>query len=149
MFDCRQINNRLGRYHDGELPLAERLLVESHLQGCRLCSQQLDEIRDVSRIFQQALVIPPVPGALAHRIMAQAHAQAAATSSAWDLLVFWRDWSFSMRFAAVAVSVAACYLGLVIGSASLPSPRSAGDEMQWVSMTSRGPIVAAYVGGKR
>ena len=149
MFDCRQIKTRLGRYHDGELPPAESLLVESHLQGCRLCSQQLEAIRQFSTAFQRALVTPPVPVALAHGIMAQAHAQAAATSPAWDLLSFWRGWSFSMRFAAVAVSAAACYLGLVIGSASLPSPGSAGDEMQWIGMTSRGPIVAAYVGAKR
>ncbi len=149
MFDCSQIKTRLGRYHDGELPPAERLLVESHLPGCRLCSQQLEEIRQFSTAFQRALVTPTVPVALAHRIMAQARVQAAANSSAWDPLGFWRGWSFSMRFAAVAVSAAACYIGLVIGSASLPSSRSAGDEMQWIGMTSRGPIVAAYVGANR
>ena len=149
MFDCRQIKSRLGRYHDGELPPAERLLVESHLQGCRLCSQELEDIREVSSAFQRTLVTPKVPVALALRISAQARAQAAAAFSAWDLLQFWRGWSFSMRFAAVAVSAAACYIGLVIGSASLPSSRSAGDEMQWIGLTSRGPIVAAYVGANR
>ncbi len=149
MFDCRQTKTRLGRYHDGELPPAERLLVESHLQGCSLCSKELEEIRQFSTAFQGALVTPTVPVALAHRIMAQVHAQEKTTFSAWDLFRFWRDWPFSIRFAAVAVSVAACYIGLVIGRASLPSSRSAGDDLQWIGMTSRGPIVAAYVGAKR
>jgi anti-sigma factor RsiW len=149
VFDCRQIKTRLGRYHDGELPHAERLLVESHLQGCRLCSQELEEIRQFSTAFQRALVTPTVPVAMAHRIMAQARAHAGGTSRPRDLFRFWSDWSFSMRFAAVAVSAAACYIGLVIGSALLPSSRSAGDEMQWIGLTSRGPIVTAYVGANR
>ena len=149
MFDCRQIKRRLGRYHDGELPPAERVLVERHLQGCQLCSQELEGIREVSRAFQRGLVIPPVPPALTHRIMAQAHAHAGRTSRARDLFRFWSDWSFSMRFAAVAISAAACYIGLVLGSASLPSSRSLGDETQWIGMTSRVPIVTAYMGSVR
>jgi len=75
MFDCRQIKRRLGRYHDGELPPAERVLVERHLQNCRLCSQELEEIREVSGAFQRVLVIPPVPRALTQRILAQARAR--------------------------------------------------------------------------
>jgi hypothetical protein len=54
-----------------------------------------------------------------------------------------------MRFAAAGVAAAAIYIGLAIGNASPPSPRSAGDEMQWIGLTSRGPIVTAYVGAKR
>ena len=148
MSGCRQIKNRLGRYYDGELPLTECLLVKRHLQDCRLCSRELEEIRKLSMSFQRALVIPPVPEALAHRIMAQAREQAGGTLPAWGLFRFWRDWSLSMRFAAVAVSATACYIGLAIGSASLLS-RSAGDEMQWIGLTSRGPIVTAYVGENR
>lgn len=149
MFDCRETKTRLGRYFDGELPPAERLLVESHLQDCRLCSLELEEIRQFSMAFQGAIVTPEPPSAMAQRIMAQARAQEEAAFSARDLYRLWGNWPLSMRFAAVAVSVAACYIGLVIGSASLPSRRPAGDEMQWIGMTSRGPIVAAYVGAKR
>jgi len=149
MFDCRQIKRRLGRYHDGELPPAERVLVERHLQNCRLCSQELEEIREVSGAFQRVVVIPPVPLALTQRIMAQARARAGGTSRVRDLARFWSDWSFSMRFAAVAISAAACYVGLVLGTASLPSSRSVGDETQWIGMTSREPIVAAYMGAVR
>jgi len=149
VFGCRQIKNRLGRYHDGELPPDERLLVERHLQDCRLCGQELEEIRKLSMSFQRALVIPPVPEDLVPRILAQAGAQAGAPFSALDVFRLWRGWSLSMRLAAMAVAAAACYIGLVIGSASLPSRRSAGDEMQWVGMASRGPITTAYVGTTR
>jgi hypothetical protein len=78
--------------------------------------------------------------------MAQARSQGGKASRVRDLFQFWSDWSFSMRFAAAAISAAACYIGLVLGSASLPSLRPVGDETQWIGMTSREPVVAAYTG---
>jgi hypothetical protein len=81
--------------------------------------------------------------------MAQARAHAGGTCRVRDLFRLWSDWSFSMRFAAVAISAAACYIGLVLGGASLPSSRSVGDETQWIGMTSREPIVTAYMGAVR
>jgi anti-sigma factor RsiW len=146
---CRTIKNRLGRYHDGELPPAERALVERHLQNCRTCSEELVEIRRVSEAFQQVLAAPPVPEGLVQNLMARARMPAGGALSEWNQGWFWRGWSLSMRFAAAAVAAAACYIGLMIGSASLPSSRSAGDEMRWIGMTSRGPIVTAYVGANR
>ena len=74
MFDRRQIKTRLGRYYDGELPPAERFLVESHLHGRLLCSQELEDVREVSSAFQRTIVTPPVPEVLAPRISAQARA---------------------------------------------------------------------------
>jgi len=146
VFDCRQIKGRLGRYHDGELPPAERPLVEGHLQGCRRCSEELKEIREISSAFQDTLAALPVPEGLVQGIMARARIQTGGAAVAWDRLWFWRSWPFSMRFAAAGVAAAACYIGLVIGSASLPSSRLAGDEMRWLDMTSGGSIVTAYVG---
>lgn len=149
MSSCRFSKNRLGRYHDGELSSVERLRVEQHLRDCRACSDELAEIRRFSGAFQQALATPAVPEGLVQRIMARAHMQIGGARVAWDALWLWRGWSLSMRFAAAGVAAAAIYIGLAIGNASPPSPRSAGDEMQWIGLTSRGPIVTAYVGAKR
>ena len=149
MSNCRAIKSRLGRYHDGELPPDERPLVESHLEVCRTCGEELAEIRRYSEALQQAIAVPPVPEGMVQRIMTRAHMQTGGERVPGNWLWSWRDWSLSMRFAAAGVAAAACYIGLVIGSASPPSSRSAIDEAQWIGLTSRGPIVTAYVGANR
>jgi anti-sigma factor RsiW len=146
---CRPIKSRLGRYHDGELPPDKRLLVERHLEMCRACGEELAEIRRYTEAFQQALTLPPVPEGMVQRIMIRAQMQTHGHDTAWEWLWFWRDWSLSLRVAAAGVAAAACFIGLVIGSASLPSSRPAGDEMEWVGLTSMGPLVTAYVEDNR
>jgi anti-sigma factor RsiW len=148
MSDCRAIQNCLGRYFDGELSPVERRLVEDHLKQCNRCRADLQEIREIAGVFQEGIA-PPVPSDLTQRIMGKARSLANGALPGYSLLWCWKNWSFSMRFAALGVAAAACYIGIVIGSASLPSSRRAGDEMQWIGTTSRGPIVTAYVGSAR
>jgi anti-sigma factor RsiW len=146
---CKRIKTRLGRYHDGELPADERRLIERHLEVCRTCCEELAEIARYSDALEQALTVPPVPEGIVQRIMTRAHMQTSSERVRWNRLWFWRDWSLSMKFAAAGVAAVACFIGLVIGSASQQSLRSAGDEMRWVALTFRGPIVAAYVEATR
>lgn len=40
-----ELCNELDVYHDGELPPAERALVEKHLRGCGACAVRLAELR--------------------------------------------------------------------------------------------------------
>jgi len=148
MRDCRATQNRLGRYFDGELSPVERTLVEDHLKQCSRCSADLQEIHEVAGVFHEGIA-PPVPSDLTQRIMEKAREQVDSALPGYSLLWFWKNWSFPMRFAAVAVAAAACYIGIVIGSASLPSTRRTGDEFKWIGMTSRGPIVTAYVGSSQ
>jgi anti-sigma factor RsiW len=149
MSNCRHSRDRLGRYFDGELPSYERRTVEDHLQQCSRCSTNLKEIREISGVFAEGITIPPVPQDLTQTIMRKAQAQIKGTLPGWSFLLFWGNWSLPMRLAAMVVAAAACYIGIAIGSASLPSSRRAANEMQWIDMSSRGPIVTAYVGSAR
>jgi anti-sigma factor RsiW len=146
MSDCHAIQDLLGRYFDGELPPGERHLIEEHLKQCGRCRQSLQEIRAIAGAFQEGMTVPPVPSALTRKIMAKARVQVDSAPAEWSPLWFWKNWSFSMRLAAMGVAVAACYVGLAISSSSQSSTRSTGAEMKWIGMTSQGPIVKAYMG---
>ena len=50
MVDCEH-RVRLDAYHDGELPPAERSIVEAHLRDCSSCAADLAAIRKVSGAF--------------------------------------------------------------------------------------------------
>jgi hypothetical protein len=80
--------------------------------------------------------------------MERAQAQIDGSLPDWSFILFWRNWSLSLRLAALGVAAAACYFGILIGSASLQSTRQPGDEALWIG-ASRGPLVAAYTGSNR
>jgi anti-sigma factor RsiW len=149
MSNCRTIRILLGRYFDRELSDPERRLVEDHLKQCSRCSVELQQIRKIAGAFREGMAVPQVPSDMTQRIMAKAREQVGTTSSGWEFLYFWGKWSLSMRLAAIGVATIACYVGIVISSASLPSTRRAGDDMQWVGMTAQEPIITAYVGSGR
>jgi anti-sigma factor RsiW len=149
MPDCRAIQNRLGRYFDGELPPAERHLVEDHLRQCRRCSADLQEIRGISSAFRESAPTPPIPENLSLRIMENARKQVGSVPPARGFFWFWKNWSLSMRFAAVSVAAAACYIGIVIGSGSLQSRQQPNDEIRWIGMASGVPMIKAYAGSAR
>jgi anti-sigma factor RsiW len=146
MPNCRAIKNRLGRYFDEELSPVERRLIDDHLKQCSRCSADLQEIREIAGIFHEGATAPPVPPGLTQRIMRKARTQVDGVPAAWSFLGFWKNSSFSMRLAAMGVALAACYIGLAIGSSSQTSTRSTSAEMKWIGMTSQGPIVKAYIG---
>jgi len=50
---------RLDAYHDGELPPAERSIVEAHVRNCPSCAAELDTMRKMSAAF--AATSPPKP----------------------------------------------------------------------------------------
>ena len=148
MSNCRPTKSRLGRYHDCELPPDERLLVERHLEVCRTCRDELAEIRSHSEALQQTLAVPPVPEGMVQRIMNRVRLQPEGKHPAREWLWFWRNWSIPMRFAASVVAAAAFYIGIAIGT-SQAVVRPAGDEMQWIGLASRGPLITAYVEDNR
>jgi anti-sigma factor RsiW len=149
MPDCRTISILLGRFFDRELSDSKRRSVEDHLKQCSRCSAELQQIREIASAFREAMSAPQVPSDITQRIMAKAREQVGTASPRWDLLYFWKNWPLSMRLAAIGVATIACYVGIAIGSSSLPSTRSATAEMRWIGMTSQEPIVKAYMGNKR
>jgi anti-sigma factor RsiW len=50
MNNC-EFESRLSAYYDGELSPAERLSVESHLNGCGDCREALASMRETSALF--------------------------------------------------------------------------------------------------
>ena len=56
--DCRETQALLSALHDGELPAADRAMVEEHLRGCPKCGELLD---DLARADQAAGVPDPGP----------------------------------------------------------------------------------------
>jgi anti-sigma factor RsiW len=149
MPDCLTIHILLGRYFDRELSDPERQLVEDHLIQCRRCSAELQQIREIAGAFREGMPTPPVPSDMTQRIMDKVREHADVPLQRWELLCFWKNWSLSMRLAAIGVATIACYAGIAIGGSSPPSIRSATAEMKWIGMTSQGPIVKAYMGTER
>ena len=43
----------LSDYLDGELPEAERIALEAHLQGCASCTEELDSLRATVQLLQR------------------------------------------------------------------------------------------------
>jgi predicted anti-sigma-YlaC factor YlaD len=149
MQDCRAIRVSLGCYYDGELSEPERRLVRDHLKQCSQCRAELQQICEIAPAFQEGMQTPPTPSDLTRKIMEKAHRRTVGALSWWSCLLFWKNWSLPMRFAAAGVIAAACYIGIVVGSSSLPFDRSATSEMKWISMSTQGPIVKAYMGKDR
>lgn len=61
---CDRVRDDLAAYHDGELPMDERVLVQSHLQecvACRLEAQALSDLGDALRTMATS-----VPGRATH-----------------------------------------------------------------------------------
>ena len=65
MNDCRQAE-RLGAYHDGELPATARAGVERHIGQCPECAAELRRLRKLSQLLVTASARPKLsPAALA------------------------------------------------------------------------------------
>jgi hypothetical protein len=55
---CAAVRRRLAEYHDNELPVQDRISVQSHLNGCEACTEELDGYYAVS----SALRLAAAPG---------------------------------------------------------------------------------------
>ena len=97
MVDCEH-RVRLNAYHDGELPPAERSIVEAHLRDCPSCAAELAAIRRVSGTF--ASTAPREPSH--EQLLQLARGVRAEASDARMLLRLFR------RTAVAAAAVLAC-----------------------------------------
>jgi anti-sigma factor RsiW len=51
-----ELNNLLGRYHDGELSAGDRLRFEQHLGDCPPCARELEQMRGISQVLRAGTV---------------------------------------------------------------------------------------------
>lgn len=145
MIDCRAVKARLGRFLDGELAGAERAEVQSHVQGCPTCYNELAALQALAANLD-SLVIPPVPENLAAGVISRLHE---ANESGWGIFRFWKEWSAAMRVAACATAMAACVFGAVLSSAATSQSRQTDAEMSWVGLAAGAPLAYAYGGASR
>jgi anti-sigma factor RsiW len=148
MLPCHKAQARLGRYHDGELPPDDSRELRAHLDICEACRRELESVDALDAVLEN-VPVSPVPGDLVQNVMRAARAQEADRDLIPVFDRFWRGWTVLMRFAAVGSAAVACYIGLVAGVGSAPSPRPAVEGAEWLAASSAGPIVAAHMGGTR
>ena len=58
MFHCERIE-RIGAYHDGELPTAEASALARHVEDCPACREELHRLRVLSGWLSAAPEVPP------------------------------------------------------------------------------------------
>ena len=58
---CKKVRVRLSSYLDGELPKEESIRIESHLQACPRCAEELDSLNAMGRLLDglPGMEIPP------------------------------------------------------------------------------------------
>ncbi|OFW45590.1 MAG: hypothetical protein A3J29_15270 [Acidobacteria bacterium RIFCSPLOWO2_12_FULL_67_14b] len=56
---CHVVRPRLEAFHDGEVPFAERLAIQGHLEDCVSCSLANEELNDLTGSLQQMLAEHP------------------------------------------------------------------------------------------
>ena len=148
MLPCDKVRAKLGRYRDRELSSAESREMAAHLEACQACRLEFGAMEALDAALN-AEPVPPVPEGLVESIMLAARRQQPDGGSLFVFPRFWRGWSVPMRFATACTAVAACYLGLVAGAGSAPSPRAAAESAAWLSASSAGPIAEICMRGAR
>lgn len=105
--NCEQIQNALGRFHDGELSRAERAVMERHLQGCVRCTAELAVLSELSETAR-SLSEPESPADLWERIAQRlATAEPRPAASTYTIARFWR---VAVVTALLSVAVATSWL---------------------------------------
>jgi anti-sigma factor RsiW len=143
---CRSVRSKISRYLDGELPLVERKLLETHLVQCDDCAAELAELRGLDCLLREAATPPPPPW-LAQSISQRARNEGTGGTSSWVWLKTLKAWPFAMKFATTSTALLGVYVGLLISGAG--SPRVPAVELAWVRSASHGAVVAAYQGVSR
>jgi anti-sigma factor RsiW len=111
---CREWRESLGAHALGQLPAAERVALEAHLEGCPDCRAELESLQGVARLmpladperFAEAPVPPPLLGERVAAAIAAERRGAARRR---------RRFGFAWAGAAVATAAAAVLAVFVLG----------------------------------
>jgi anti-sigma factor RsiW len=83
--DCKDREEQLSAYIDGELSADERADIEVHLKGCPQCSRALEELKETVAHLQGVEEVEP-PAWLKQKIMANVRAEAETKQGFWTRL---------------------------------------------------------------
>ncbi len=112
MLSCVKYRKRLGAYMDGELSERKRTSTKRHLSECDACRAELAANKKLEPLLN-TLLVPPVPTAVATRILAEAQKRKKARGRI-QIRMQWK----TLRFGAWlprAVTTAALISGLITG----------------------------------
>ena len=59
--NCKKIKILLSSYIDGELTEKEENIVKEHIKICHLCSQEIEDLKKIKRLFSYKEKIKPTP----------------------------------------------------------------------------------------
>jgi anti-sigma factor RsiW len=71
---CELTQRYVTGYLDGELDLVRTIETEAHLKTCRVCSQELENLKDLRAALQRSSLAYAAPAALRERIQSSLHA---------------------------------------------------------------------------
>ena len=109
----------ISAYLDKELGLGEKTAFESHVQGCTVCAQALEELRSLRMAFSKA-ERHQAPYGFATRVMART-AELEKKKSPWFV-------PLSIRFAEAAVLLVVITVGILAGKVMTNGSPAESDE---------------------
>jgi len=155
---CKKVLSCLNAYVDGEVSARLHHIMAAHLAACESCRGRLEEIRKIDELFQGALPIPPVPGRLAPRIMAEARKRQPARTHkgrlahlAWTAFRWIAGLSAPMRLTACATVLLALVAGLSLDGRDVTRQNMLVEQgtdlygLEWFSSVPPGSIGAVYI----
>ena len=84
---CASVNRVLEAYHDGELPVEEQIVVETHLTECYLCASEAKSLRMVRDALRASAEVPAETPVFVNRHqLAAAHAGAYGAAAQMNLV---------------------------------------------------------------
>src|SRR5918911_1031146 len=87
---CPGLGEALSAYLDNELDSQTRRSVEQHLQGCRRCSVEIAELRQVKRFLAPSSPLAPgLPAGLADRVRSHTYGSGSAGSPTSSVARAW------------------------------------------------------------
>lgn len=115
---CNRAQAMLDRYVAEELPLLERVALESHLRECPGCRQQLAQVQTLLGILRN-VPAPPVPQGLVGRVMAKAGQEIGSQGSVVQTnlrpVPWWRHGVTPQQIGFAAALAAGLLVGVVLG----------------------------------
>jgi|GEM_PF-6815844 len=102
--ECEKIRELLSAYLDGEATKKERKLIEEHLASCRLCAEELEELRRVVGLLR-ALPKEIAPEGFAQKTMARLPALAIPAKERLRKFLLRPKWAFASGALATAALI--------------------------------------------
>jgi len=100
---CRNVREKLALYAGGDLPEAEISELERHLDGCRSCTQGLDQLRRAINAVEQ-INEADIPDPLPDRMVSEIYQRATqAKSKSGSLGTGKPRWRFAVAFGAIGL----------------------------------------------